>query len=69
MRISTIILANNEPDLIEKVEQAGKQDQEWCEKKVKLSQRTSQGQEAPKNWQVKDRMLSFTNRLYISTNN
>jgi len=34
-----------------------------------LNERTSQGQEALKNWQLKDRMLYFKTRLYIHNDN
>jgi len=36
MTISKIILTNYEPDLIEKVERAGRDDPEWGEKKAEL---------------------------------
>jgi len=69
MTISKIILTNYEPDLIEKVERARRNDQDWSEKKAALNQKASQGQEAPKNWPINDGMLSFQNRLDKPNNN
>jgi len=51
IKIFKIRQTNYEPSLIEKVEQAGREDQEWCEKKAQQNQRMSLGQELPKNWQ------------------
>jgi len=68
MTISKIILTNYEPSLIAKVVRAGSEDQEWCERKIELNQRISLGQELPKNWQLKDGILYFKNRLYIPNN-
>ena len=69
MTISKIILTNYEPDLIEKVERAGRDDQEWGEKKAELKRRASQGEEPTKNWQLKEKMIYFKNGLYIPNNN
>jgi len=68
MTISKIVLTNYETNLIAKVVRAGSEDQEWCERKVELKGRISLGQELPKNWQLKDRMLCFKNRFYIPNN-
>jgi len=68
MTISQIVLTNYEPSLITKVVRAGSEDQEWCERNVELNQWISLGQELLKNWQLKDRMLYFKNRLYIPNN-
>ena len=69
MTISRIILTNYESDLIENVEQAGRDDQQWGENNAELKRRASQGEEPTKNWQLKDEMIYFKNRLYIPINN
>jgi len=68
MTISKIVLTNYEPSIIAKVVRTGSKDQEWCTRKVELNQRISLGQELPKNWQLKDGMLYFKNRLHIPNN-
>ena len=68
MTFSKIVLTNYKPSLIAQVVRAGSEDQKWCERKVELNQRISLGRELTKNWQLKDGMLYFKNRLYIPNN-
>jgi len=68
MTISKIVLTNYKPSQIAQVVRAGSEDQDWCERKVELNQRISLGQELPKNWQSKDGMPYFKNRLFIPNN-
>ena len=67
--ISKVILTNYEPNLLTKVENAGKEDRDWCEQRNELKTRMSRGQESPRNWQLKDDILYYKNRLYIPNNN
>ena len=66
--ISQVETRNFDVEFIAMVRMASEEDQDWQERKTELEKLENEGKELPSNWQSREGLLYYKNRLYIPDN-
>ena len=66
--IAAVQMQTMHETFLDRIRMAGKNDDNWKERKRELRRMKEQNEQVPKNWQLEDGLIYYKNRLFVPSN-